>query len=63
MGTEEFSDFNPRTDAIDQFYSEANQDDEMDYSVDAPAYYEPANDSVAVEEPIYDYESDYDYEY
>ena len=64
VGTEEFSDFNPRTDAIDQFYSEANQDEaEMDYSVDAPAYYEPANDSVAVEEPIYDYESDYDYEY
>ena len=34
----------------------------MDYSVDAPAYYEPAYDS-GVEEPVYDYESDYDYDY
>ena len=60
VGTEEFSDFNPRTDAIDQFYSEANQDDEMDYSIDAPAQIEPeeyATDSVAV--PVYDYDYAY----
>ena len=61
VGTEEFSDFNPRTDAIDQFYSEANQDEaEMDYSIDAPAQIEPeeyATDSVAV--PVYDYDYAY----
>lgn len=61
VGTEEFSDFNPRTEAIDQFYSEANQDEaEMDYSIDAPAQIEPeeyATDSVAV--PVYDYDYAY----